>query len=92
MEEEFISPAYFSLQLTGDTFVRHNTSENTTVGLDRHAAPRACMCMRQQVTARRGTHVCACRADGYGWERDAANRGMYTRQNMLLHTRLHGAR
>ena len=60
MEEEFISPAYFSLQLTGGTFVLHNTLENITVGLDRRGAPRACVCMRQQVTARRGTHVCVC--------------------------------
>lgn len=35
MEEEFISLAYFSLQLTGDMFVLYNTYENIIVSLDK---------------------------------------------------------
>lgn len=35
MEEEFISLAYFSLQLTRDMFVLYNTYENIIVSLDK---------------------------------------------------------
>lgn len=35
MEEEFISLAYFSLQLTRDMFVLCNTYENIIVSLDK---------------------------------------------------------
>lgn len=37
MEEEFISLAYFSLQLTRDMFVLYNTYENIIVSLDKAA-------------------------------------------------------
>lgn len=35
MEQEFISLAYFSLQLTRDMFVLYNTYENIIVSLDK---------------------------------------------------------
>lgn len=46
MEEEFISLAYFSLQLTRDMFVLYNTYENIIVSLDKSVRIR-------------GVHACA---------------------------------
>lgn len=46
MEEEFISLAYFSLQLTRDMFVLYNTYENIIVSLDKPVRIR-------------GAHACA---------------------------------
>ena len=62
MEEEFISLAYFSLQLTRDMFVLYNTYENIIVSLDKSVRIRgvhACACVRYQseLTARGGTSL-----------------------------------
>lgn len=45
MEEEFISPAYFSLQLTGDMFVLYNTYENIIVSLSMYEVCVNPVCM-----------------------------------------------